>query len=229
MASLIRLMNLKNVRMVFRNISKVGFIRTIQFVLSDLMFDYKYKVETINTIMLDELDIASPNKAHGRYYEGTNAYLFRKAFAHIKTDPLTSCCVDFGSGKGKVMLLMAERGFRKVIGVEFSKELVEVCRRNLENFKRKTKSRTEFEVIHMDAAEYAIPPEANLLFFSNPFDETLIEKVIENILRSLDKYPREIVVVHLFPQGNMAFARHPRFPMERELKEGFIFRLQPGH
>ena len=228
MASLVRLMNLKNVRMVFRNMSRVGFFTTLQYIFSDLIFDYKYGVETVNTKMLDELEIDSPNKSHGRYYEGTNAYLFKKAFSYIQVDVPDSCLVDFGSGKGKVMLLAAEKGFPKVIGVEFSRELVEICRRNLEIFKRKTKSKAAFEVIHRDAAEFAIPADANLLFFSNPFDETLIEKVIGNIIKSLEMHPREIVVVHLFPQGNRAFADHPRFPMEHEWKDGFVFRLRPG-
>ena len=229
MASLVKLLNLKNIKMVLRNMSKVGLLTTFQYVFSDFIFDYKYGVETINTKMLDELQIDSPNKAHGRYYEGTNAYLFQKAFVHIQVDARKSYLVDFGSGKGKVMLLAAERGFPKISGVEFSGELVEVCRRNLEIYKRKTKSKTEFEVVHMDAAEYEIPPDANLLFFSNPFDETLIEKVIANILRSLELYPREIVVVHLFPQGNLAFKNHPRFLLEHESEYGFVFRLKPGN
>lgn len=228
MASLVKLLNIKNIKMVLRNIAKVGLFTTIRFVVSDFIFDYKYGVETINTKMLDELEIDSPNKVHGRYYEGTNAYLFKRMFSQVRVDIPNSCLIDFGSGKGKVMLMAAERGFPKVLGVEFSIELVEICRRNLEIFKRKTKSKTEFEVIHMDAAEYQIPPEANLLFFSNPFDETLIEKVIANILMSLEKYPREIVVVHLFPQGNMAFVHHPRFQLEHESNDGFIFRLKPA-
>lgn len=227
MASLMRLLNLRNVGMVLRNFVKVGPLTTLQYVFSDLFFDYKYKVETINTIMLDELEIDSPNKTHGRYYEGTNTFIFKRIFPHIKIDVSNSCIVDFGSGKGKVMLLAAERGFRKVVGVEFSGQLVEICRKNLEIFKQRTKSKTEFEVFHMDAAEFEIPADANLLFFSNPFDEALIARVIENILRSLEKNPREIVVVHLYPQGNMAFANHPRFHLEYESKDGFVFRLQP--
>jgi 16S rRNA G966 N2-methylase RsmD len=126
------------------------------------------------------------------------------------------------------MFLAAEMGFRRVIGVEFSRELVDVSRKNLEIFKRKTKSKSEFEIIHMDAAEYEIPSDANLLYFSNPFDETLIAKVIENILKSLEKSPREIVVLHLHPQGNMAFVNHPRFHLEREMVYGYVFRLSPN-
>lgn len=227
MTSLIQIMNLRNVRMVFRNMLKVGLVTTAQYVISDLIFDLKYRVETINTKMLDELEIDSPNKAHGRYYEGTNAYVFKKMFSQVKVNAPNSCFIDFGSGKGKAMLMAAEKGFRRVIGVEFSVELVEICRRNLEIFKRKTNSKTEFEVVHMDAAEYEIPSEANLLFFSNPFDETLIAKVIVNILKSLEKCPREIIVMHLYPQGNMAFVRDPRFHLEHESTYGFVFRLSP--
>lgn len=228
MASLIQIMNLRNARMVFRNISKVGFATTIQYVTSDLLFDFKYGVETINTVMLDELEINSPNKAHGRYYEGTNVYVFKKMFSLVEIDASNSCFIDFGSGKGKAMLLAAEKKFRKVIGVEFSGELIDICRRNLEIFKRKTKSKTEFDIIHADAAEYDIPDDANLLYFANPFDEMLIAKVIDNILESLEKRPREIVVMHLYPQGNMAFASHPRFHLECESEYGFVFRLRPG-
>lgn len=228
MALLVKLLNFRNVQIVFRNIAKYGLIETLQLIFSDLFFDYRYKIETINTKMLDELEIDSPNKAHGRYYEGTNAYRFNRTFSKIKVDVANTCMIDFGSGKGKLMFLAAERGIPKIIGVEFSTELVDVCKRNVESFKQRSKSKTEFTVIHMDAAEYQIPAEANLLFFSNPFDEALIEKVIENILRSIQSSPREVVVAHLFPQGNMAFANHPRFHLETETEDGFIFRLKPA-
>ncbi len=227
MPSLIQIVNLRNARMVLRNIAKVGPAATFQYVLSDFLFDLKYGIDTVNTIMLDELDIDSANKVHGRYYEGTNAYVFGRVFSHVKIDPSSSCFVDFGSGKGKAMLLAAEKGFRKVIGVEFSGQLVEVCRQNLETFERKSKSKTVFDVVQMDAAEYEIPAEANLLYFANPFDETLCGKVIENILESLRKCPREIVIIHLYPQGNMAFANCLEFRLENESQYGFVFRAGP--
>ena len=228
MASILNIVNSENILKVFRNIRKVGLITTVQYVVSDFIFDYKYKVDTINTNTLDELDIDSPNKAYGHYYEGTNAHIFKTMFAHVNLDIPSSCFVDFGSGKGKAMFMAAERGFRKIIGVEFSIELVETCRKNLEIFKSKFKGNTEFEVLHADASEYEIPADANFLFFSNPFDEPLVIKVIDNILRSLEKAPREILVMHLYPQGNRAFADHPRFQLEYEAKDGFIFRVNPA-
>ncbi len=226
--SVLGIVNMENFRKVFRNVRKVGLVTTIRYVVSDLLFDLKYKIDTINTEQLENLDIASPNVVHGVYYEGTNAYIFKKAFSNFKVDASNSCFVDFGSGKGKAMFMAAERGFRKVIGVEFSIELVEICRQNLEVFKQRSKSRTQFEIIHGDASEYEIPAEANVLFFSNPFDQMLTTKVIDNILRSYVQSPREIWVIHLYPQGNMAFAKHPRFRLEHESGDGFIFRLSPN-
>ena len=226
--SALDIVNLENFRKVFRNIRKVGLITTINYVASDFLFDMKYKIDTINTEQLENLDIDSPNVKHGVYYEGTNAYIFKNAFSVFKVDTPNSVFVDFGSGKGKAMFMAAERGFKKVIGVEFSIELVETCRKNLEIFKQKTNTKTEFEIIHMDASLYEIPTDANLLFFSNPFNETLTKKVIDNILRSHDKAPREIWIIHLYPQGNMAFANHPRFQVEHESHDGFIFRLKPA-
>ena len=63
MTSLIQIMNLENVKKVFRNFSKVGVVTTFRFVISDFLFDFKYGIDTINTEMLDELEIDSPNKA----------------------------------------------------------------------------------------------------------------------------------------------------------------------
>ena len=227
--SVLEIVNIENFKKVIRNIRKVGLVTTLRYITSDLIFDLRYQIDTINTEQLENLKINSRSKTDGYYYEGTNAHVFQKMFKHVAIDVSTGCFVDFGSGKGKAMFMAAEMGFRKVVGVEFSIELVETCRRNLEIFNAKSKRRTEFEIFHMDAAEFQVPSEANLLFFSNPFNEALTEKVINNILTSNDKSPREIWVIHLYPQGNMAFARHPRFKLEHEAREGFVFRLSPGN
>ncbi|MBI4761972.1 MAG: class I SAM-dependent methyltransferase [Chloroflexota bacterium] len=227
--ALLEIINVENFRKVLRNIRRVGLVTTARYIVSDLLFDMKYKIDTINTEQLDNLSIDSPNKKDGIYYEGTNAYIFQKMISLVKLEPSQSVFVDFGSGKGKALFMAAERGFRKVIGVEFSIELVEICRRNLEVFKAKSRSKTEFEILHMDASEYEIPADANLMFFSNPFNEAVTEKVIGNILRSYDQTPREVWVVHLHPQGNMAFVRHPRFEVRHEAPEGYILRLKPAN
>jgi len=225
MTSIFRLINIANLARVFRNIFKVGPITTFRYIISDLLFDRRYQIDTINTERLDNLDIDSPNKSSGTYYEGVNAYVFQKVFSGLQVDLSQSCFVDFGSGKGKAMCLAAEMGYKKIIGIEFSFDLVETCKKNLEIFRSKSASKSEFEIIHMDATEYSLPPDANVLSFFNPFNEAVTDKVIEKILESYTKTPRTIWVVHLYPQGNQAFVKHPRFQLVRESNEGLIFRL----
>ena len=225
MNSIFRLINIANLARVFRNIFKVGPITTCRYIISDLLFDRRYQIDTINTERLDNLDIDSPNKSSGTYYEGVNAYVFQKVFSGLDVDLSQSCFVDYGSGKGKAMCLAAEMGYKKVIGIEFSLDLVEICKKNLEIFRSKSASKSEFETIHMDAAEYSLPPDANVLSFFNPFNEAVTDKVIEKIMESYTKTPRTIWVVHLYPQGNQAFIKHPRFQLVRESNEGLIFRL----
>jgi len=227
MSSILKILNIENIRKVFRNFQKVGPVTTLRYVISDFLFDWKYRVETINTIQLEELQIDSPNKEFGRYYEGTNAFVFKQIFSNLKSlNPSESHFVDFGSGKGKAMFMAAEKGFKKVTGIEFSSELVEICKRNLEIFKKKTGSRTEFQVVNADASEYPIPPDANILFFSNPFTEVLTTKVIDNILASYEANPREMWILHLYPQGNHAFQKCPQLKLEYHAKDWFVYSLR---
>jgi 16S rRNA G966 N2-methylase RsmD len=225
---LLEILNLENFKKVLRNIRKVGLVTTVRYITSDLFFDMKYRIDTINTAQLEALEDRLAEQGGRQLLRRDECLHLPEDDLAVELDPSQSTFVDFGSGKGKAMFMAAERGFRKVIGVEFSIELVEVCRENLEIFKTKSKSKTEFEILHMDASEYQIPPEANLLFFSNPFNEELTDKVIGNILKSHDQAPREIWVVHLHPQGNMAFVRHPRFKVQHEAPEGYVLRLSPA-
>lgn len=226
MSSMLKILNMENIRKVLRNIRKVGLYSTIRFVLADFLFDWKYQIETINTIQLQELEIDSPNKEFGIYYEGTNAYIFTQIISKIKElDISHSYFVDFGSGKGKAMFMAAENGFKKILGIEFSPELVEISKNNLEIFKKKHKADTEFQIVNADASEYPIPPDANVLFFSNPFTEILTNKVIERILVSFKENPREIWILHLYPQGNRAFEKCQELELKYHANDWFVYRL----
>jgi 16S rRNA G966 N2-methylase RsmD len=211
--------------MVLRNIQKVGLVETFRYIFSDMFFDMKYQIDTVNTEKLENLVIDSPNKEYGNYYEGTNKFIFKQMLPYLKINPSQSCFIDFGSGKGKAMFLAGELGFKTVIGVEFSLELVEICQKNLDRFKKKSKTKTKFEIIHLDASEYSISAEANVLYFANPFNETLTVKVVANILKSYKSNERTIWIIHLYPKGNMAFENCQELHLVHKTKDGVIYRL----
>jgi predicted RNA methylase len=113
--------------------------------------------------------------------------------------PRDSNFVDIGSGKGRVLLIASQYGFRKVVGIEFSRELCNIARRNVEVFSRKVKPSSSIEVIETDATEYHFHPEDRVLFMYNPFDAFILAKVLDRIRSSLEENPRPIWLIYNTP------------------------------
>ena len=91
-------------------------------------FDLRYGTDTCDPLRLSDLRISSPNKGYGVDYSATKPRVFARFMKLVPLLP-ASVFVDFGCGKGRVMLLAARHGFKRVIGVEFSPELCQAARR----------------------------------------------------------------------------------------------------
>lgn len=86
--------------------------------------------------------------------------------------------IDIGSGKGKACLYASfKHKFEKIIGVEFSKDLVNIANEN----KQRAKADNIF-FLNCDATEYYLPSTRSLVFMFNPFDEVILEKFVRNNL-----------------------------------------------
>jgi SAM-dependent methyltransferase len=102
--------------------------------------------------------------------------------------------VDYGAGKGRAVAAAAARPFRKVIGVEISGALVEIARRNLARMKGRRAGGVEIH--HADAAAFAVPDDANVFFFFNPFAGETLARVVERIEESWRAHPRELFFIY---------------------------------
>jgi predicted RNA methylase len=105
--------------------------------------------------------------------------------------------LDIGSGKGRAMILAAEAGFRKVIGVEYAAELNDIAHTNIEMVKSKF-PKTEFELSEGDAVAYDIPEEVDVIYLFNPFDEETICKLLERI-KPIFNRDKKIHLVYVHP------------------------------
>ncbi len=102
--------------------------------------------------------------------------------------------VDYGAGKGRALAAAAAQPFRKVIGVEISQELTEIARRNLSALKRRRAG--QVEIYQGDAAAFAVPEDANVFFFFNPFGGATLARVVERIRESWLAHPRELFLIY---------------------------------
>ena len=52
--------------------------------------------------------------------------------------------------------------------------------------------------VHMDATQFELPPEPSLIYFYDPFDQFVMEPVIQNLNRSLEEHPRDLILLKPF-------------------------------
>lgn len=108
--------------------------------------------------------------------------------------------VDFGAGKGRVLLEAATHPIARVIGVEFMPELAEQAEQNLETARESGRFRCDAnEIVCQDATQFEIPPDATILHFFNPFRGPILDRVVENLAKSLRAHPREVHVLFANP------------------------------
>lgn len=131
------------------------------------------------------------------------------------TNISNSTFIDFGSGKGLVLLRAAGCPFKKVIGVEFARELHEIARKNVDGYPNYLR-RTPIELVHGDALEFPFPEGNLVLYFYQPFEAPLTAQMISRIQAAADG--RQILVACVFSDS-------PRNPF-RTLWETAPF-LQP--
>ena len=178
-----------------------GVARTISIIANrifDYHFDWKYKTDTRSKISLQDLTVTGENKEHGSFYQPTMALSFNRLLDTIPLPP-ESVLVDFGCGKGRVLLLAVLRGIKKAVGIEFSPELCAIARNNVSIVEQATGSRLNIAVVEGDVTHYEIEDDQNVFFFFNPFDDVVLEAVVENIQQSLHRTPRQIAIIYYNP------------------------------
>jgi hypothetical protein len=123
---------------------------------------------------------------------------FRAAMRHISIRPGADVFVDYGAGKGRVVVLAAECPFRRVLGVEISPELSEIARANVQRAARRLRCR-DVKIITADAADFGCPDDATVLYFFDPFAGVVLERVLEHVKTSLIARPRPLQILFADP------------------------------
>lgn len=184
------------------SLQKSGFKRTVNISLVSLLdyyFDFKYGTDTVNQIELHELEINSDNWKRGERYGLTPSKAFMKFMSTLHVSP-DSVFVDLGCGKGKNLLLASQFNFKRVVGVEFSKDMCKCARENILIYKKKTGCDGNMEVVHSDVVDYEFRDDENVFYLFNPFDDVIMNHVIKNIASSIERNPREVFIVYCNPE-----------------------------
>ncbi len=178
-------------------------------------FDDAYGVETDEDAggrtYLSDLEIPSATWIYGVDYIAIEPERFRAALSQLAIQFENFTFVDFGSGKGRALLLAAEFPFKRIVGVEFAPELHAIAQRNIRNCRNPKQRCAAIESVLMDFSAYEPPGGPCVFYFYNPCEERVLGKTIENVRRSLEKEPRTIYIVYVAPAHEEAMRVAGRF------------------
>src|SRR5919109_3431347 len=87
------------------------------------IFDWRHGVRTCGNADLADLTVVGDNTGHAVHYQPSHPKFLFEVFSSLKIDYPSYTFVDFGSGKGRVLLVASEFPFSEILGVEFAAEL----------------------------------------------------------------------------------------------------------
>jgi SAM-dependent methyltransferase len=108
--------------------------------------------------------------------------------------------IDVGCGKGGAMITLA-RYFEHVDGLELAERLIPIARENL----RKAGA-ANTQVFHGDAAEFTAFDQYTHIYLSNPFPPSVMRRVLEHVLESSERRPRDLTIIYWIPVDDALLA-----------------------
>jgi hypothetical protein len=156
-------------------------------------------VPTKDHVPLKGLTIRGDNRQYGHDYRPSPCSLFAWTLASIDYDLSRLTFVDYGAGKGRVLLLAAEHPFAAIGGMEFAEELHDNAIMNLAQFPRSRMKCRNVECVLDDASALGPPEGESVHYFFNPFAREVFAEVLHNLVVSYRKRPRRLYLILIDP------------------------------
>ena len=156
----------------------------------------RFCVSTEGNIPLRKLAIEGENAALGFRYVPSPGLLVDTLLANVGEDLDRFSFVDFGSGKGRVLLVASHYPFCEVVGVEFSPELDQIAEDNIRRYQSPARRCQRVRSVCADAATYPLPDDDCVLYFNNPFAEPVFARVLANVQAAHQDSHHKIFVLY---------------------------------
>ena len=172
--------------------------------------------------------IDGTNELRGNRYQPVGEAAFHRVVARLGIDPARYAFVDYGSGKGRALLLASALPFRRVLGVEHARELHEAALANVARARDALPGAARIECMWSDATTFAPPAGPLACFLYNPFDGTVLRALLDRLAASAAAEPRDIRLAYLNPVHRDVADAHPALQLQLEEPDLAIYRVLPA-
>jgi predicted RNA methylase len=185
----------------FASARKRGLSRTLRISAYEFWYDWHFGGKTGFVLPVTRLDYSADIRRHAQPYFPSSFLFLHEIFSHTGIECRDQVFIDLGSGTGRVLLFASRFPFRKLVGVEASRELCEAARMNMRRYySRMDKEAPEWSIENVDVRDFQIPDRSGLVVYMyNPFDAAVLERVVDRVIESVFTQPRSCTVVYAKP------------------------------
>lgn len=102
--------------------------------------------------------------------------------------------IDIGSGKGQAIRTMCQFDFKKIDGIEISKDISEISKNNFLKLKE-----NRVTIYNCDALDFSLYGNYNFFYFYNPFPAITMKEIIEKLCFIAKNQEKEIIIIYNHP------------------------------
>lgn len=157
----------------FRSLWLRGPLHTFDLLWKERMYEKKFGIETTKIKLIDS------NQYH--HYQGASYKILLELFAFLKDQTKDFGFLDIGCGKGRAVLVAEYFGYSRLVGIDLDQELINCAYENLKK-DRFLKQSSQVSFICENALNFRYNNEPCVYFLFNPFNEAVLQGVLQRIL-----------------------------------------------
>lgn len=193
---------------------------------ADDAFDHRWGTDTggVRTVGSLGVNSADSHRLHG--YQAAQDAIFDRLLDTLAIDPTNYGFLDYGSGKGRILLLAALRPFAHVTGIEIAPAMHTIAQANIALFARNAPVRSgPVRSLCCDARAFDPPPGPIVSWFYNPCHGEILRPMVARLEECHAAAPRPIWALYLEPLFPEAFEVSGRWSLIRADAGYRIYRL----
>lgn len=177
--------------------------------------EHEYGADLSKRIDVSEFDYSSKDAtASGASRQMSIMDLFMAADNSI--EPV----LDYGCGKGAAMVLMRACGINEVDGIEYSEQISELARGNMELI-----GESGMNIFTGDAAKFTDIDKYHCFYLYDPFRGNTFRKVMDNIEESVERKTRDVTIIYANPWLHREVERNGVFRLTKQFESDFFLNL----
>ena len=168
-------------------LKKRGITSLFNEIFENYFYDFKYQTDT---------QFRTDRSRFISYHYAPSYYSPLKRIFSLIPNKKKLNFVDIGCGKGKVLLIASEFGFKKITGIDIMQKAFKISKKNISIFQKNKKKKIHINLIKIDARQYNIEND-NVFYFFNPFSYIILNIILRAIKRNNKK---ETYIIYCAPK-----------------------------